>query len=82
MTEELKTNGYQILVVNIKHGKVKNQKMKELDDVVVLDVPEGILKTKNNITQFYDNIETFAYNTVSRKFGTEVYHCQVYLPLD
>ena len=70
------------MVVNIKCGKMHGSRGRDRDDIVVLDVPEGILRTKNNKEQFYDNIETFAYNTVTRKFGTEVYSCQVFLPLE
>ena len=80
MTKEVRTDGYQILVVNIKCGEVRNSRMRNVDDVVVLDVPDGILQTKDK-TKLYDNIESFAYSTVSKKFGTEVYHCQVFLPL-
>lgn len=78
------TDGYQIQVVNIKYGRELNtsKKIKEKPEMVVLDVPEEILKNKNKGQKFLDMIESFAYNTVTRKYGAEVHICQVYLPLD
>lgn len=50
--------------------------------MTVLDVPEGILKTMNDKQKFIDSIETFAYNTTTKKYGAEVMSCQIYLPLE
>lgn len=74
--------GYQVVVVNIKYGKVHNPKIKERPDMTVLDIPEGILRTIKNEEKFKDNIESFAYNTITRKYGAEVSYCQVWLPMD
>lgn len=49
--------------------------------MATLDVPEGILKTMNDTKKFMENIESFAYNTLTKKYGAEVSYCQVYLPL-
>jgi hypothetical protein len=81
--ELLKTEinvGYQIFVVNIKYGKELNNKHKERPDMVILDIPESIRKIKNEV-KFRDNVESFAYNTITRKYGAEVCNCQVWLPL-
>lgn len=84
MNEELLNTennvGYQIFVVNIKYGKELNNKHKERPDMVILDVPESIRRIKNE-AKFLDNVESFAYNTITRKYGAEVYSCQVWLPL-
>ena len=82
MIETSKQDGYQILVVNIKYGRKISNKIKERPEMTVLDVPESILKHKNKEDQFKDMIETFAYNTVTRKYGAEVCHCNIFLPFD
>ena len=76
--------GYQIMVVNIKYGKVLSNKTKERPSMVTLDVPLAILKTRNsgNEQRFLEAVETFAYNTVTRKYGAEVNYCQVCLPTE
>lgn len=85
---EIETNeenvGYQINVVNIKYGKQLTNSKNEKPDMVTLDVPEALLKIKNkgDEQKFLDYVETFAYNTVSRKYGAEVNSCQVWLPLE
>ena len=74
-------HGYQVIVCNIKYGgKVLNNKIHEKPDITVLDIPEDILKTKKNDQKFKDNIETFVYKTISRKYGKEVSYCQIWLP--
>ena len=35
---------------------------------------------KKNV--FNDVIESYIYNALTRKFGHEVYHCQIWLPLE
>ena len=84
MTTSIDDNhGYQILISNIKFGgKVLNSKIKDRPTDAVLDVPEGILRTKSDKQKFEDTIESFAYNTLSRKYGKEVSYCQVWLPLE
>ena len=77
-----KENGYQILVVNIKYGKELNKKIKNRPDMTMLDVPESIVKLVSDKVKFEDSIETFAYNTVTKKYGAEVNYCQVWLPFD
>lgn len=81
MLESASTNGYQIIVVNISYKKTPGL-AKERPTTVTLDIPEGILKCKSNKEKFYDVVEQFAYNTITKKYGTEVNRCQVWLPLE
>ena len=75
--------GYQITVTNIKYGRELYGKFKERPEMVTLDVPESLLKVKGKDDEkFRDGVESFAYNTVTRKFGAEVSFCQVWLPLE
>ena len=66
--------------MNIKYGS-EIRRTKEKPEMATLDVPEGILKTMNDTKKFMENIESFAYNTLTKKYGAEVSYCQVYLPL-
>lgn len=76
-------NGYQITVVNIKYGNALSKRIKDRPEMVVLDLPDALLKSRDkNEEKFLDSVEAFAYNTVSRKYGAEVSYCQVYLPLE
>ena len=81
MINQIIEDGYQILVVNIKYGKDVNRRVKDKPSMVVLDVPDSILKCKNQIEKFKDNLESFAYNTITRKYGAEVYKCQIWMPI-
>lgn len=77
----LSENGYQVIITNIKYGgNVINNKIKEKPELAVLDIPEGILKNKNDNQKFMDNVESFCYNTLSRKYGREISYCQIWLP--
>lgn len=80
------TESYQVLVCNI-HWDLKSATHKaknvELPAQLALDIPENVLnqaRKKGNV--FNDIIEQFAYNLLTRKFGCEVYSCQVWLPLE
>ena len=76
-------NGYQITVVNIKYGKTFSKRVKDRPEMVTLDVPDALLKMREKDNEkFLDSVEAFAYNTVTRKYGSEVSYCQVYLPLE
>ena len=80
---EIDDTGYQITVANIKYGREFYMKHRERPEMVTLDVPESLLKVKDRDDEkFRDGIESFAYNTVTRKFGAEVSFCQVWLPLE
>lgn len=76
-------DGYQITVVNIKYGNTLSKRIKERPDMVTLDLPEALLKVRGKDEErFLDSVESFAYNTVTKKYGAEVTYCQVYLPME
>ena len=76
-------DGYQITVVNIKYGNEFSKRSKDRPEMVTLDVPEALLKMKDEDGEkFLELVESFAYNTVTRKYGAEVTHCQIYLPIE
>ena len=74
--------GYQIQVVNISWGRDvgERSKKKEKPSETVLDVPEEIMKHRKNPTRFMELVESFTYGLLTRKYGAEVYSCQIYLP--
>ena len=84
ITPDNSHEGYQVIVVNIfyKTPIEERAKNKEYPTSLILDIPEGILKCKKNQTKFYDTVEQFVYNTITRKYGSEVTSCQIYLPLE
>ena len=67
---------YSVSVVNIRHtgcGKVP--------EMISLNIPSGIMRLRNSdLGKFYDEVESFAYNCISKKYGVEVTYCQVLLP--
>jgi hypothetical protein len=79
MKNQIIEDGYQIIVVNIKYGKDLNKHIKDKPSMVILDVPESILKCKTQTEKFKDNLESFAYNTITKKYGAEVYKCQIWM---
>lgn len=86
------SNGFQILITGIswnKHttkalsAKAYISKDEELPEQFTLDVPENVLNQAKKVNnEFNDIIETFVYNFLTRKFGHEVQHCQIWLPLE
>lgn len=77
-------SGYQIQVVNIAWGRDVGERGKKKDrpSDTVLDVPGEIMKHQKNQTKFMELIESFTYNILTRKYGAEVYSCQIYLPVE
>lgn len=81
---------YQIFISDISWKKdtvgsyrVKFDKADELPRQFTLDVPANVLtQAEKPESVFNDVIESFAYNFLTHKFGHEVQHCQVFLPLD
>jgi hypothetical protein len=82
MSNEDIKESYQVLVVNITYGNELSNKIKDRPEMTVLDIPESILKNKKDETKFKDSIESFVYNTLTRKYGAEVCSCQIWLPFD
>ena len=73
-----------VIAVNIKYSKNsmdgKPSKRKNLPDTFVLDLPERITQLPDKSDQKYlDLIETFVYNTLSKKFQTDVEYCQIWI---
>ena len=86
-TGKSQVEDYQVWAVNIKYDEyLGDQRVdlhsKRMPESAVLNVPESILKGKRNRQRFYENVETFVYNTLTRKCGAEVCFCQIFLPLD
>lgn len=82
---ESSINQNAVIVVNVHFAKQsrdgKKSKKKELPNSFVLDLPERISMYENKDSQQYlDLIETFVYNTLSKKFQTDVWSCQIWLP--
>lgn len=73
-----------VIAVNIRYSKNsmdgKPSKRKNLPDTFVLDLPERITQLPDKSDQKYlDLIETFVYNTLSKKFQTNVEYCQIWI---
>lgn len=73
-----------VIAVNIRYSKNsmdgKPSKRKNLPDTFVLDLPERITQLPDKSDQKYlDLIETFVYNTLSKKFQTNVGYCQIWI---
>ena len=73
-----------VIAVNIKYSKNsmdgKPSKRKNLPETFVLDLPERITQLPDKTDQKYlDLIETFVYNTLTKKFQTEVTGCQIWI---
>lgn len=79
---QLKENS--VIVVNIKYARLSMDgnpsKRKNLPEFFVLDLPERITQLPDKTDQKYlDLIETFVYNTLSKKFQTCVDFCQIWI---
>ena len=82
-------HGYQVLVCNIAWGSkvhsgaAKKINQSEMSSQISLDIPEAVLQQANkNKANFNDIVEQFVYNLLYKKFGREVNHCQIWLPLE
>lgn len=61
----------------------KHENAKDLPKQLMLDLQESVFVQANkNKAEFNDVIETFVYNHLTRRFGHEVYHCSIFLPLE
>lgn len=60
-----------------------SKKYGELPEQMTIDVPAAVLQQANkNKSSFNDIIEQFTYNLMTKKFGCELRHCQIWLPLE
>lgn len=83
-TEETSINPNTIIVVNVSYlpgtAPAKKAKAEKLPEYFVLDIPPKILTIREKSESLYfDALESFAYNTVSRKTKLQVAHCQIYV---
>ena len=81
---ESQINKNSVIVVNIHYSKTSldgsQSKKKNLPEIFVLDLPERIYGYEDKESQKYlDMIETFVYNTLTKKFQTEVMSAQVWI---
>lgn len=78
---------YQVLVTEITWNKKqikgyqKPQAYDQLPSQFNVDLPKQ-LSAQEKRPSFKDNVESFVYNLLTRKFGHEVYSCQIWLPLE
>lgn len=82
LIENVKEN--EVIVTNIHYfphdisGK-PTAKRNDLPESFVLDLPERILEFKDKDEEKYkDLMETFCYNTISKKFQAQIANCQVW----
>jgi hypothetical protein len=71
---------YQIIVVNIKYGDSFRPYHGDRPESMTLDLPKDIAEADGRDPNFEDLVESFAYNTITRSFGSYVCRCQVFLP--
>ena len=78
---------YQVIITDITWNKTAlrgyRDASSELPNQMTYDIPPAVLQQargKKNV--FNDVIESYIYNALTRKFGHEVYHCQIWLPLE
>lgn len=77
-------NDNSVIVVNIAYNPISmdgtRSKRKDLPKFFVLDLPERITQIPDKSEQkYFDLIETFVYNTLTKKFQTEVESCQIWI---
>ncbi len=80
-------NTYQVLVCHMHWASSPTRANKknglELPEQMTIDVPAAVLQQANkNKSCFNDIIEQFTYNLMTKKFGYELRHCQIWLPLE
>ena len=83
MIENVNPNA--VVIVNIhyfkedRNGKL-TAKRTDLPKFFTLDLPERILEFKGKDEEKYTElIETFCYNTLSKKFQADVANCQIWI---
>ena len=86
--QEEKNEGYQVLITSIswspaaRQFKSKYDAKQKLPDSIAFDIPSNVLDQAKASESFNDTIESYLCNSLTRKFGHEVYGCQIWLPLD
>lgn len=80
---------FQVYITNMKWGrdttgvgfKSKYASKRNLPESMTFDVPDSITAKSVSDAQLNDDIETYTYNTLSRKYGKELEFAQLWLPL-
>ena len=80
--------GYQIIVTGITWskdtiGKYRSKKdfSDKLPDQMTFILPEALTKNSKD-PNFNDEVETFVYNLLARRFNHVAHHCQIWLPTE
>lgn len=80
--------GYQIIVTGISWskdsiGKYRSKKdfSDRLPDQMTFILPEALIKNIKDPC-FNDEVETFVYNLLARRFNRIAHHAQIWLPLE
>ena len=74
--------------ITVDRKTAKNEKCANanIPDSIFLDIPENItnifLAKKYPENECFDILESFAYNALSKRFGMEVSHLQLFIPFD
>ena len=81
------SNDNSIFITNIKWWKdaeIKNKiNQSELPESFQISIPNNMIDLyKTNFEVFKDDIESFIYNFLTRKFGIKVSFCQIWLPIE
>ena len=90
MNEEYNYSYNTVIATNIKVDRrtAKNEKCEnaQIPYSVFLDLPENItnmfLTRRYPENECYEILESFAYNALTKRFGMEVTHLQLYIPFD
>lgn len=86
--DEQKNETYQVLVGYITWNKdstlpyrSKYSEKRGLPEQMPFDIPSSVVEqARRSKDRFEDTIESYVYNALTRKFGHEVLHCQIWLP--
>lgn len=86
MKDNEQSEPYQVLVTEItwNENNIKGYQKQTYDPLPSqfnIDLPKQ-LAAQEKLQSFKDNVEAFVYNLLTRKFGHEVYSCQIWLPLE
>ena len=81
---EASLNENSVIVVNIAYANISMDgtlsRKKNLPKFFILDLPERITQLPDKTDgKYFDLIETFVYNTLTKKFQTEVDYCQIWI---
>jgi len=86
--EQEKHEGYEVIITGITWDKdtvskfhSKKDFSSKLPDQMTLIIPEKLAEKENTPT-FNDEVETFVYNLLAKRFNHIAHHCQIWLPCE